>query len=323
MNKHQQGCGVITVERRNDGSTVASQLLASYPIRLHLTGRINENLNDSISKALTCYILGYGGGLVSGDEIRLSINVKNGASLVLTSQSTSKSFKAIPSRQETVVMTCAYIQKNALLFLAPQPIQCFSHSKLRQETHIILDDVPDTGMDLSPSLVLVDWFTGGRLGMDDGAWSFDMFSTQINISYTQTNLQSMDHIDSLPSQSQAFFRDTTILSGGDALLQHMRQYNVVCTLLLIGPQTDEVATTVLKKFSSRHLYDDQFNSSSSSIHHDMNVGEGLNNNGLLVSCGTFHRVIYGKIRHGTILRVAATSIEIAGTFSVWVRFVEM
>lgn len=257
--------------------------------------------------------------MVSGDLIRLSINVKNGASLIVTSQSTSKSFKSIPSRGESVVITHAYIQKNALLFLAPQPTQCFSRSKLRQETYILLDDSPldlSAGMDLSPSLVLVDWFTGGRLSIDDGPWSFDMFFAQINVSYIRETFQGIDPIDSSCSPSQIFFRDTTVLSGGEELLRHMRQYNVVCTILLIGPQTDEVSMFLLKKFSSRHLYDDQFYANDSSIHRTMNIGEGLNNNGLLVSCGTLDRVIYDKVRHGTILRVAAASIEIAGTFEM-------
>jgi len=320
---HQQGYGIVTVEKRNDNSTVASELFASYPVRLHLTGRTNESDNDTtidinhfVARSLTCYILGYGGGLISGDKIHLFINVMNGARLIITSQSTSKSFKAIPSRQETVVTTTAYVQKNALLFLAPQPTQCFSKSKLRQETHIFLDSTPRMLVDSAPSLVLVDWFTGGRLGIDDGPWSFDMLGSQINISYTQDNdfqLTKYSTVDSLSSQSQLFFRDTIFLSGGQELRQHMKQYNVVCTLLLIGPLTDETASFILKKFSSRRSYDDdQCHANGSTIHYDLNIGEGLNNHGLLVSCGTFHRAIYNHVLHGTILRVAATTIETAG-----------
>jgi urease accessory protein UreH len=201
--------------------------------------------------------------------------------------------------------------------MAPQPTQCFSLSRFSQETHIVLDDtsinVSEGTTPKPPSLVLVDWFTGGRIGVDEGPWSFDMFCGHINIVYSQNAQHRGGPIETLPTESQTFFRDTTILSGGEELRRHMRHFNVVCTILLLGPRTDETASNILKKFSSRRSYEDDRNCIGSSIHHSMNIGDGLNNDGILLSCGTFHRLIHGKVRNGTIMRIGAVSVEVAGT----------
>lgn len=354
------GKGVITAECRSDGSSVASELYANYPCRLHLTSRPNNELigHDcsehkglekeeeeeegkiqkitNQSKALTCYVLGYGGGLISGDNICLDITVKPKASLVVTSQSTSKAFKAMKGRDATFVKTQATVGKGGLLFLVPQPMQCFGGSKLEQETQIVLDGGNERGgegrMDDDPSLILVDWYTGGRKNMDGGLWNMHSFHTSTIVSYSKESLfpcedneeNSNDDIDntkiSTSDDHHLVFKDATRLSGGKELVHHMKRFNIVCMVVLLGPRVKDISDLFLSKFSSRHTYDEaqhesskESRSSSSSL--NQNRGEGLNGDheGLLVSCGTFNTLPGSKqCENGVVVRLAADTLETAG-----------
>lgn len=349
------GKGVITAECRSDGSSVASDLFANYPCRLHLTSRPNneiindtttsmtirednkiddDNYNDKLSelntvkrsKALTCYVLGYGGGLISGDNITLDITVKPNASLVVTSQSTSKAFKSIKGRDATFVRTQATIGKGGLLFLVPQPMQCFGGSNLEQETQITLDGGSyggDESLAMDPSLILVDWYTGGRKNMDGGLWNMQSFHTTTSISYSKESLFSLDDSDgdtdnSIPTANDAnhlVFRDASRLSGGKDLVRHMRRFNIICMVVLLGPRVKQVSDLFLDKFSSRHIYDEHHYDSSNTSPLNQNRGEGLNEKqeGLIVSCGTFNTLPGSKdSESGVVLRLAADTLEVAG-----------
>jgi urease accessory protein len=65
---------------RSDGSTTSfTELSATYPLKL-LSPRISHQT------VAVVYILSYGGGLVGGDIIRLSVDVDKGSVLVALSQ---------------------------------------------------------------------------------------------------------------------------------------------------------------------------------------------------------------------------------------------
>ena len=311
--------------------------MAHYPCRFHVTSSPNHEIEDkeelhqesahNLKKALTCYVLGYGGGLVSGDRIYLNINVKPHAALVMTSQSTSKAFKAISGRNATFVKTEAKVSRGGLLFLVPQPLQCFGGSCFEQETHVIMEQITEhsgstsfhSEGELDPSLLLVDWYTGGRRDQD-GLWNFTSFQSTTTISFS-TDIQQEK--ESSSESCNLVFRDSTCLSGGEDLLRHMQNFNVVCMVILIGPRVKSVAQKFIEKYSSRHIYDDDDDTAkverikfspndSSKLNH--NKGEGLNKNrdGLLVSCGVFQMKCMGKNGEGVVVRIAASTLEKAG-----------
>lgn len=319
----------ITVECRSDGSSVASELFASYPCRLHLTSSPNtaapfyhnkHNDGRSKTKALSCYVLGYGGGLISGDNILLDIHVKPNAALLVTSQSTSKAFKAVAGREPTRVETRATVGRRALLFLVPQPVQCFTASNLVQLTKVILDGNSTNYAD-DPSLVLVDWFTGGRRHEDGGIWQLDAFHTTTTVHYSNGDIlechsEMNDDNIFIESSSTLVFRDATKLSGGKELVRHMRHFNIVCMVVLIGPRTEAVASKLMSLYSSRNNYRDSDKDDNMKVQNSYNSGVGLNgeNEGLLLSCGTFFSKANGRLQKGTILRIAASTLEVAATF---------
>ena len=67
------------VARSYGSEIVFSELASTYPLKL-LSPRIHQ---DGVALV---YILSYGGGLVGGDHINLSVDVGSGAVLVLLSQ---------------------------------------------------------------------------------------------------------------------------------------------------------------------------------------------------------------------------------------------
>jgi urease accessory protein UreH/urease accessory protein UreF len=317
----------------------ASELFAKYPCRLHLTTRPNDSDDDdetspSRCRALTCYVLGYGGGLISGDEIYLNVSVKANAKLLITSQSTSKAFKAIAGRDATIVKTRARVAKGGLLFLVPQPMQCFGQSVVSQETEIVLEgDREGEGEDDSesssksgddeddPSLLLVDWYTGGRENLDGGLWQLSSFHTKTTISYSTSVKGETDNcgedndsegISSDDGDRKCVFQDATRLSGGKELQRHMRDFRIVAMVILLGPKVEEVSSKFMTKYSSRRIYDEDGEGGN------LNKGEGLNrvNEGLLVSCGSFNTCKEGKDQTGVVVRLASANLEIAGMFFV-------
>jgi urease accessory protein UreH/urease accessory protein UreF len=317
----------------------ASELFAKYPCRLHLTTRPNDSDDDdetspSRCRALTCYVLGYGGGLISGDEIYLNVSVKANAKLLITSQSTSKAFKAIAGRDATIVKTRARVAKGGLLFLVPQPMQCFGQSVVSQETEIVLEgDCEGEGEDDSesssksgddeddPSLLLVDWYTGGRENLDGGLWQLSSFHTKTTISYSTSVKGETDNcgedndsegISSDDGDRKCVFQDATRLSGGKELQRHMRDFRIVAMVILLGPKVEEVSSKFMTKYSSRRIYDEDGEGGN------LNKGEGLNrvNEGLLVSCGSFNTCKEGKDQTGVVVRLASANLEIAGMFLV-------
>jgi urease accessory protein UreH len=274
-------------------------------------------------------VLGYGGGLISGDVIELNIKVKKNAKLLVTSLSTSKAFKAISGRKSTVLRTNAKIGKGGLLFLAPQPLQCFGNSVLTKETHIILEGGLDSRNEKDdPSLLLVDWYTGGRKNLDGGLWQLDSFHTTTTVSYSTSRSLFVQTDESIEEDGNAIsgvsceqvFQDATRLSGGKGLKHRMRDYNIICMVVLMGPKVKEVASTFMQQYASGRTYDDGGQDHSFGTNPlkkmDFNTGEDMYrvvDEGPHVSCGTFHSCKEGRCRQeGVVVRIAATTLDVVG-----------
>ncbi|OJT10067.1 hypothetical protein TRAPUB_13423 [Trametes pubescens] len=74
----QPGHGRIVL--RNDGtSNILTEMSAMYPLKL-----LSPQLSSSDVSIV--YMLSYGGGLVGGDRVQLSVEVQDGARLAILSQ---------------------------------------------------------------------------------------------------------------------------------------------------------------------------------------------------------------------------------------------
>ena len=302
-NQGHDGVGRLTVERRDwDGSMVASELYSSYPMKLLIPSQPNNNA-DKEKVALSCFVVGYGGGCVSGDSYELHIHVKDHASCLVTSQSTTKVFKT-PSSTTTTnnndstsissVITNARIGTNGLLVLVPQPMQCFAESQIHQFTNIELSNNDDS------SLLFVDWYTGGRCyGDEESLWELSSYWNTTTIASSNGDVIVRD-ASRLSSSSQ---EDTT------ALQQHVRQYPIITTVFLIGPRVEHIAKSLLQHYSHRTDYHNQNKS---------NIKEEQSN--YIISCGTVPTT--SPHQKGVIFRMAATSLELTGKYSLPINTLE-
>jgi urease accessory protein len=101
-------------------------------------------------------VVSLGGGLVNGDAIALDVRVGAGASLVLTTQASTKVFRGAASQALS-----AHVE--GVLVSVPEPVACFRDAAFEQDTTLSLGP--------SASAITVEGFTSGRAAFGD-RWDF-------------------------------------------------------------------------------------------------------------------------------------------------------
>ncbi|KAL0407587.1 UNVERIFIED_CONTAM: Urease accessory protein D [Sesamum latifolium] len=140
--------GKLVVERVEGRSTL-TRCFSKYPFKFIVPNKAGSSKAD----AVWIYTITYGGGILSGDSMACDVTVGDGATAVLTTQSSTKVYKSEGSKCSQQKME-ASIGKDALLVVIPDPVTCFSTAKYSQIQNFKV--VPES------SLLLVDWITSGR-----------------------------------------------------------------------------------------------------------------------------------------------------------------
>jgi urease accessory protein len=215
---HRAGRASLEVQLVSGESAVTSSY-ATTPLKL-LTPR-------SRGQSVWAYTSSFGGGLVAGDQTRLDLRIGSGARCFLGTQASTKIYRnpaALPSGHETRVA----LEAGSLLVFAPDPVQAFAGSiyAQRQEFQLATD----------ASLVLLDWFTSGRVARGE-RWEFNRFQSRNDIFVNDLRV----------------FLDSLLLTpddGGVLTAPHrMGRFNCLATLLLIGPAVRDFASRLLDQIS--------------------------------------------------------------------------
>ncbi|KAJ3278735.1 hypothetical protein HDU76_009761, partial [Blyttiomyces sp. JEL0837] len=200
----------ITTPNRTANETYQHQppcdlktLSFTYPLRL-----MSPSRNPKYPLHRNVYVLTHGGGILSGDRISLSVTLEGPVSLCLLTQGSTKVFKtrraeenlpkpmmlshshllhqnSRPQHQQLHESSTngktkyiqsqqyihATISKNALLCLLPDPVTPFSDSSYQQRQLITLESGES-------SLVMVDWFTAGRVSRGE-VWDFKEYESHV------------------------------------------------------------------------------------------------------------------------------------------------
>ncbi|KAL0071848.1 hypothetical protein AAF712_000770 [Marasmius tenuissimus] len=210
------------------------------------------------------YVLSYGGGLVGGDRVQLSVKVEKGSSIMLLSQGSTKVFTTRlqqrqinnPSTSPSSLLDLesddgATIQKmdfsvspGGALYLLPDPVTCFRSASYKQlqTFHIAKDS----------TLVLLDWITSGRKSRGE-EWVFSRYYSLNEI-----------FIDGV-----RFAKDALLLEehghrgnggGGSTprkpLAEKLAPYSCYANVILFGPQVRgviEELTSAYEKISIMKL----------------------------------------------------------------------
>lgn len=144
------GDGTITVKRLPNGHSHLECITYQYPLKL-----ISPPRNHQQDKAVLVFLLSYGGGLVGGDTVNLTIEVQRDARLSIVTQGHTKIFKSATADIVTRQTLNVTIEDGAALCLLPDPVQPFAES-VYEQTQIFRLRGPGA------SLFLLDWVTQGR-----------------------------------------------------------------------------------------------------------------------------------------------------------------
>ncbi|KAH7152419.1 UreD urease accessory protein-domain-containing protein [Dactylonectria estremocensis] len=226
------GDGHIVVSLLPAGGSGLETMTYQYPLKLIAP-------SPSIDQhSILVFLLSYGGGLVAGDAVNLSIHVRPESRLSIATQGHTKIFKT-PSLDITTRQNIhAKIDNDAGLCLLPDPVQPFEDSVYAQIQIFQLKS--------RASLCLLDWITHGRSARGEN-WSL--------IKWTGRNeVWLCDPKDS--TRERLLVRDSVILSKdsskavGRTLQDVMQNMAVSGTLILRGDMMKSLGDFFLAEFDA-------------------------------------------------------------------------
>jgi urease accessory protein len=192
--------------------TVLTRAFASSPLKVLHPSQVNRSASVSLAT--------YGGGLVGGDHIDLSIAVGPAATAVVGTQASTKVYRSPLGASQQVY---AEVAADAILALLPDPVVCFAGATYRQEQRIRLDR--------GANLVLVDRLTAGRIEYGE-RWRFDEYVSRIFVWHT----------------------DRLVLHDALRLTRHehdvarrLGRFNCVGVVVLMGPVLREIAARLVSE----------------------------------------------------------------------------
>ena len=220
----REGKGHIVLSQTGSSSQVLSTLSFQYPLKL-ISPRVPAQPCTSV------FTMTYGGGLVGGDQIDLSVHIEAGAKLCLLTQGSTKVFKRRKVANRSTAATSqtlrVKIDEGGLLALLPDPIQPFADSVYNQYQSFELH--PES------NLLVLDWVNSGRPARGEN-WTLTSYRSRNDILVTadQGNPNRLE------------LRDTLILDN--AIAASMSPHQCFATVILRGPLLREFSNSIISKF---------------------------------------------------------------------------
>jgi urease accessory protein len=211
------GMGILDIARV-DRRSVVRRAFATTPLRW-LTPRNH-------GPAAWVYASSYGGGLVGGDTLRLTISIGAGASAFVSSQASTKIYR---SRDRSSAQLEATVSAGGHLVLWPDPVVCYAGSTFGQTQCVeLMDDA---------SLILVDTMTSGRRASGE-RWQFVEYANRITVR----------------QDGRIVLFDSTHLSGVEGnLAARMGRFDVVCSVAIVGPRFRENVRALAETIAARPI----------------------------------------------------------------------
>ncbi|KAI0877008.1 UreD-domain-containing protein [Hypoxylon argillaceum] len=226
------GEGRIVVDLLPNHISTLGHISYQYPLKL-----ISPSPKVDQASVLV-FLLSYGGGLVGGDQVNLSIEVRSGAKLSVVTQGHTKVFQSVSPDVVTRQRLKVQLEKDAALCLLPDPVQPFESS--------VYEQVQIFNVALGASLCLLDWVTQGRSARGEN-WSLTRWVGRNEIWASD----ALNH-----SKPRLLVRDAVILDGTErsaqlqTLQESMYKHAVVGTLVLRGPMMKKTGEFFLSEFAA-------------------------------------------------------------------------
>lgn len=233
----------------------------------------SDSLQSQLISFKHVYLLGYGGGMLSGDAVQVDVVCGRGTGLALLTQGSTKVYRIRRSgavldglhgsledggKRETMEegkqgvarppgssqILKHIVEEGAALFLLPEPVVPFSQSRFFQNQVITFQrNSKGTG-----SLVLLDWFTSGRMARGE-AWMWDAYESGFEI-----HLEDEPSSDDAPRSQKLLLKDRLELADSlntdgptttKSYAAALQPYPVHATFLLIGPLLSNLSSFLL------------------------------------------------------------------------------
>jgi urease accessory protein len=223
------GQGTLVVARLPPSTPVIKTLAYTYPLKL-----ISPSFHPD-SRSILVFLLTYGGGLVAGDSIHLSIKIEADVKVSLVTQGSTKLFKSlnhnVVSGQQ---MNVAILEHGSLCYL-PDPVQPFDESVFVQSQTFKIHPT-------NASVCILDWVSEGRTARGEkwGLWKW----------HGKNEFWSSSEED----DGRLLLRDSVLLDSADGvrvadhLRDRMDDMGVFGTLMLRGPVFSSLSQSFLQDF---------------------------------------------------------------------------
>lgn len=229
------GAGYLRIENIS-GQSAATSIRSSSPLKI----LVPRSRGQSVWACLSSL----GGGLVAGDEISVTVDVRESAQCYLSTQASTKVYRNPRSRPCTHNLQ-ARLGRSSFLAVLPDPVQAFFGSYYSQRQEFSL--APQSG------LVLVDWLCSGRAARGE-RWAFRHFQSRNEVFLDGSRVL----VDSL------------MLDPDDGPLTdsyRLGRFNCLAVMLVIGESLESASSRLLQEFAQRPVSRDSLVSSASPVRH--------------------------------------------------------
>ena len=197
------------------GRTAVVRRFAGSPLKL-LTPRSAGGCAHVVAST-------YGGGLLAGDQISLTVRAGDGTRCVLGTQASTKVYRS--DGRTSAQSLDAEVSGRAVLAVVPDPVTCFAGARYRQRQRFRLA--------ARASLLLVDWFTSGRVARGE-RWAFERYEARTWVD-----------LDGRPVTRDALVLDA---SDGPVDAPHRAgRFDCLASVFVLGPAFDHAAAEVLQR----------------------------------------------------------------------------
>jgi urease accessory protein len=248
-----------------------AKLTYKYPLKLlsRAPGFIPEHsvLSEGVTKPIHLYLLTYGGGLLPGDHIDVSITLDPRARLVVTTpQGSTKIFKTVPNAN-TAIATAperpglddrsrqtlnVSIGSQAGLCYLPDPSAPFKDSRYEQIQVFTVDKCQKQNRS---SLCVLDWVTQGRTSRGEN-WDFNLWKGRNEVwsedkTTGKRRLLLRDAVILDDEEDASLRRHENDSSSGELIRERTYPHGIIGTLILYGPIFDQLGSFFMTSFGSQ------------------------------------------------------------------------
>jgi urease accessory protein len=216
------GYGLVELEHR-DGRTRAIRTLGRSPLKILSPA--------GSSRSATLFATTYGGGLVAGDRIDVTLVAGPDSTALWTTQSATKVYRAVGERGCRQTLRCS-LGERALLVAWPDPLICFAGADYEQRQDFQLSE--------SASVVIVECLSSGRRARGE-RWAFARYLSRTRI-----------RID-----DRLVLEDALLLDPSDGQLDgafRLGRFEAFTTVILAGAGLQRQADELLDAVAGERLH---------------------------------------------------------------------